>query len=103
MPNVYGCSMAKANNARDSILAEHIASDVEIVELNLSSLESIRRAAEVVNAEERLDVLVNNAGIMVPPFERTSDGFESQLGVNHLGPFALTCLLLGRIRETENS
>ncbi len=101
---LIGCrSMTKANSARDKILAEHSSADVELVELDLSSLDSIRRAAQIVNAEERLDVLINNAGIMVPPLEHTADGFESQFGVNHLGPFALTSLLLDKLRATTGA
>jgi NAD(P)-dependent dehydrogenase (short-subunit alcohol dehydrogenase family) len=63
----------------------------------------VRAAAERVAAEPRLDVLVNNAGIMMPPLERTADGFESQLGVNHLGTFALTGLLLPKLAQTPGS
>jgi NAD(P)-dependent dehydrogenase (short-subunit alcohol dehydrogenase family) len=101
---VIGCrSSQKAETARDSILAEHPDADVDIVELDLSSLASVRKAAGELAKEKRLDVLINNAGIMVPPYELTSDGFESQFGVNHLGPFALTGLLLDKIRATPGA
>jgi NAD(P)-dependent dehydrogenase (short-subunit alcohol dehydrogenase family) len=76
---------------------------VAIVDLDLNSLASVRKAAEQVNAEPRLDALVNNAGIMMPPRELTEDGFESQLGVNHLGHFALTGLLLPKLLATAGS
>ena len=68
---------------------------VEYMELDLGSLASIRRF--VTNFKKKglpLHVLVNNAGIMFPPYGTTEDGFELQFGVNHLGPFALTNLLL---------
>lgn len=67
----------------------------EAVVLDLASLDSIRTAADhITDSVDHLDVLVNNAGIMAPPLELTADGFESQIGVNHLGHFALTGLLL---------
>jgi NAD(P)-dependent dehydrogenase (short-subunit alcohol dehydrogenase family) len=68
---------------------------VETISLDLADLASVRECAEKVNGNvERLDVLVNNAGVMALPFRRTADGFEMQLGTNHLGHFALTGLLL---------
>lgn len=101
---VIACrSSQKAEAARDNILAEHPDADLAVVELDLSSLASVRQAAGELAKEQRLDVLVNNAGIMVPPYELTSDGFESQFGVNHLGPFALTGLLLDKIRATPGA
>jgi len=101
---LIGCrSQEKAEQAIERIIAQFPYANVKFVELNLSSLESIKSAAERVQQEERLDVLVNNAGIMVPPYELTEDGFESQFGVNHLGPFALTSLLLKKLQETPKS
>ena len=67
----------------------------EVRALDLSSLASVRDFA--AKWEGDIDVLVNNAGVMAPPLERTSEGFELQFGTNHLGPFALTNLLLERI------
>lgn len=101
---LIGCrSKDKAGKARKNILAEHSTADVEVVELDLSSLASVKKAAAVVAKEPRLDVLINNAGIMIPPYELTADGFESQFGVNHLGPFALTGLLLDTLRKTPDA
>ncbi len=95
---LIGCrSPEKAQSARQQILDEAPQADVEIVALDLNSLDSIRGAADQVNGEDRLDILINNAGIMIPPLSRTADGFESQFGVNHLGHFALTGLLLPKI------
>ena len=97
----------KARTAIDSI-RRHVdrsdrAADLEFVELDLGDLASVEAAAAAISEEERLDVLVNNAGLMMPPLERTVDGFESQLGVNHLGTFALTARLLDRLGEQEGS
>lgn len=96
-------SPEKAKAAQQRILAQHPQAQVELEELDLASLDSVRAAAARLSEEDRLDVLINNAGIMVPPYELTADGFESQFGVNHLGPFALTGLLLDKIRATPNS
>jgi NAD(P)-dependent dehydrogenase (short-subunit alcohol dehydrogenase family) len=87
----------KAAAARDEIAAIHPDADLEIVELDLSDLGSVEAAAGVVAARPGgLDVLINNAGVMVPPQLETRDGFELQFGTNHLGHFALT----GRLIET---
>ena len=64
----------------------------EVRALDLASLASVRAFAADWDGE--LDLLVNNAGVMVPPLARTADGFELQFGTNHLGHFALTNLLL---------
>lgn len=96
-------SKEKAEQARRDILADHSGADVTIVELDLSNLASVEKAAAELNKESRLDVLINNAGIMIPPYELTADGFESQFGVNHLGPFALTGRLLDKLRATPNA
>ncbi|MFD0899583.1 oxidoreductase [Actinomadura sediminis] len=68
----------------------------EVRRLDLADLSSVREFA--AGLAEPVDVLINNAGVMVPPFSRTADGFELQFGTNHLGHFALTNLLLPRIR-----
>jgi NAD(P)-dependent dehydrogenase (short-subunit alcohol dehydrogenase family) len=68
---------------------------VEVIPLDVADLASVRRAAsDVLHRRSGIDVLVNNAGIMAPPFGRTVDGFETQVGTNHLGHFAFTGLLL---------
>lgn len=101
---LIGCrSPERATAARDRILGLHPAADVEIVGLDLANLASVREAAERVRKEPRIDLLINNAGIMIPPREETADGFESQFGVNHLGHFALTGLLIDKVRETAGS
>ena len=101
---IIGCrSKDKAQQARETILTRHPDADVAIVALDLSDLASVKTAADAVAKEARLDVLINNAGIMIPPYELTRDGFESQFGVNHLGPFALTGLLLDKLRATPGA
>ncbi len=72
--------------------------------LDLSMLDSVRAfASAFAERYDRLDVLVNNAGVMVPPLGRTAEGFELQFGVNHLGHFALTGLLLPLVRATPGA
>ncbi|MEH6583576.1 MAG: oxidoreductase [Halioglobus sp.] len=101
---ILGCrSNDKAQKARQTILAEHPDADVAIVDLDLGDLASVKQAAVQVMQEPKLDILINNAGIMVPPYELTRDGFESQFGVNHLGPFALTSLLLDKLRDNAGA
>jgi NAD(P)-dependent dehydrogenase (short-subunit alcohol dehydrogenase family) len=85
----------KAARAVADIRAETADPDLELVELDLSSQPSVRRAAEQVLAQhEQIDILVNNAGVMATPQRATVDGFEMQLGVNHLGHWTLTALLM---------
>ncbi|HEY1915693.1 MAG TPA: oxidoreductase [Streptosporangiaceae bacterium] len=77
---------------------------VRVVHLDLSSLDSVRSAAAEIRAAcPRLDLLVNNAGVMGPPCQRTKDGFELTFATNHLGPFALTGLVLDRLLATPGS
>jgi NAD(P)-dependent dehydrogenase (short-subunit alcohol dehydrogenase family) len=93
-------SADKGQSARERILAVRPEADVELVQLDLGSLESIRTAADRIRSEPRLDLIINNAGIMFPPREETADGFESQFGVNHLGHFALNGRLMHKVRAT---
>ena len=74
--------------------------NVIFMPLDLASLDSVRSfATNVLDREARVDILVNNAGIMACPYMKTADGFEMQFGVNHLGHFLLTNLLLDRLKE----
>lgn len=85
----------KAAAAREAIVASVAGADPEVVELDLASLASVRACADAITAtHDRIDLLVNNAGLMAIPERRTADGFEMQLGVNHLGHWALTGHLL---------
>ena len=91
----------KAKTAVDAIRARHPAASVETQSLDLASLASVRAFADrVLAGQPRIDLLVNNAGVMAIPRRITADGFEMQLGTNHLGHFALTGLLLERLLAT---
>jgi NAD(P)-dependent dehydrogenase (short-subunit alcohol dehydrogenase family) len=96
---LMGCRNAeKAASAKREIESSSPGATVEIVELDLADLSSVEAAAEVVNARAgSLDLLINNAGVMVPPKRQTADGFELQFGTNHLGHFALTGRLLDKL------
>ncbi len=105
MKVIMACkSRERAQKAKQVILEKVPAADLEIIFIDLSSLASVRNFAEQFLARyNRLDLLVNNAGIMVPPYSKTEDGFESQMGVNYFGHFLLTGLLLETITKTPGS
>ncbi|MFE7722156.1 oxidoreductase [Nocardia rhizosphaerihabitans] len=88
--------MACRNAAKAQPIADAIPGDVRVAALDLADLASVRAFAE---QQGEFDVLINNAGLMNIPFSRTADGFETQFGVNHLGHFALTGLLLDKITD----
>ena len=92
---------------RDTSKGDEVASELtgaEVVHLDLASMTSVREAAEEIRERhERIDLLINNAGLMMTPHGRTEDGFELQVGTNHLGHFALTGLLLDRLHATPGS
>jgi NAD(P)-dependent dehydrogenase (short-subunit alcohol dehydrogenase family) len=93
---------ARAEEARAKVAAIATGPAPVTVPLDLADLASVRAsAAEVVQHTQRLDVLLNNAGIMAPPFGRTADGFEMQFGTNHLGHFALTGVLLPTLLRSD--
>lgn len=93
----------KADAAMGRIRQAVPTADLAFIPLDQADLTSVRHAAELAMAEPRLDVLLNNAGVMFPPLERTAQGFELQFGVNHLAPFALTALLLPKLAENAGS
>ena len=101
---LIGCRNAdKAADAVERIRTSAPDADVMVVPLDLADLSSVRAAAEIVNAEDRLDLLINNAGVMALPKRTTTDGFEMQFGTNHLGHFALTGLLIDRLNATPDA
>lgn len=102
---VMACrNLTKANNAKAEIEKAVPNADLEVLQIDLSSLKSVRSFAKTYQAKfDRLDVLINNAGVMMPPYSKTEDGFELQLGANHLGHFLLTGLLIDTIVKTPNS
>lgn len=97
---VLACrSEAKAAQARARILAEHADAVVSVMALDLADLDQVRSfAARMGERFDHLDLLINNAGVMMPPASKTKQGFELQFGVNHLGHFALTGLLLEQLQ-----
>ena len=98
-------NLDKGREAVDRIKAASPNAVVTLQELDLSSLDSVRRAADDLRAAHpRIDLLINNAGVMyVPTRETTKDGFEMQFGTNHLGHFALTGLLLDHLTSVDGS
>ncbi len=97
-------NLVKGKEAVDAITRSQPGADLALQELDLSSLASVRAAADALRtAYPRIDLLVNNAGVMYPPKQTTSDGFELQFGTNHLGHFALTGLLLDHLLPVDGS
>jgi NAD(P)-dependent dehydrogenase (short-subunit alcohol dehydrogenase family) len=97
-------NLDKGKDAADRITAAAPGASVALQELDLTSLESIRTAADELRAKhEAIDLLINNAGVMMTPKSTTKDGFELQFGTNHLGHFALTGLLLDRVLAVSGS
>jgi NAD(P)-dependent dehydrogenase (short-subunit alcohol dehydrogenase family) len=97
-------NLDKGKAAADRILAATPGAEVTVQRLDLSSLDSVREAAgELRETYPRIDVLVNNAGVMWTDRARTADGFDLQFGTNHLGHFALTGLLLDRMLDVPDS
>ncbi|NDJ89440.1 SDR family NAD(P)-dependent oxidoreductase [Mycolicibacter kumamotonensis] len=97
-------NLEKGKDAESLIRRRSPGADVTLQELDLTSLDSIRSAAAQLRADhDRIDLLINNAGVMYPPKATTKDGFELQFGTNHLGHFALTGLLLDRLLPVAGS
>ena len=102
---VLACrSIGKAESARASIRAVSPAASVSVIRLDLADLASVAAFSDNFRGEfDRLDLLVNNAGLMAVDESRTVDGFETQIGVNHLGHFALTARLLPAMLSTPGA
>ena len=102
---VLACrSLANAEAAKAKISAQYPAAKLECMVLDLCDLASVRAfAKQFAKRHNTLDLLINNAGIMMPPYSLSKDGFESQLAANYLGHFALTGLLLPLLKQTQGS
>ncbi|AGB20942.1 dehydrogenase of unknown specificity, short-chain alcohol dehydrogenase like protein [Mycobacterium sp. JS623] len=97
-------NLEKGKAAADLIARAQSGASVAIQELDLTSLDSIRAAADQLRADyDSIDLLINNAGVMMTPKSTTKDGFELQFGTNHLGHFALTNLVLDRVLAAPGS
>ena len=96
-------NMEKGEVAKAKIISQNKNTDVEVLKIDLSDLSSVKSFAnEFVKNYDKLDILINNAGVMIPPYSKTKDGFELQMGTNHFGHFALTLQLLDLIKSTPN-
>ncbi len=94
-------SVDKGEKAKVKILKDVPEGRIKVIQLDLGDLESVRSFASAYkSAYKKLDVLMNNAGIMMTPYFTTKDGFEGQFGTNHLGHFALTGLLMDVLLHT---
>ena len=102
---VMACrNVRKADEARVEVLRQVPQARLEVMALDNASLDSVRAFAAAFKAKyDRLDLLLNNAGVMAIPRTETEDGFEMQFGVNHLAHFALTGLLLDVLTSTSGS
>ena len=97
-------NLTKAQNAFEEIKKEVPDADIQILKLDLGDLNSIRSFSETLHQlTNHVDILINNAGIMATPYEKTKDEFEQQFGINHLGHFALTGLLLDLLKQTTQT
>jgi NAD(P)-dependent dehydrogenase (short-subunit alcohol dehydrogenase family) len=97
-------NLDKGKEAAAQITAKHPNAVVALQQLDLTSLQAIRESADnIKSAHPRIDLLINNAGVMYTDKSNTQDGFELQLGTNHLGHFALTGLLLDRLIQVDGS
>lgn len=102
---VMACrNISKGNKAKNEILKTVPKAKIEVIELDLADLKSVRDfATNYKKIYSSLDILINNAGIMLVPYGKTNDRFELQMGTNHLGHFALTGLLLDLLKNTAAS
>ncbi|MYL19638.1 SDR family NAD(P)-dependent oxidoreductase [Halobacillus litoralis] len=97
-------SKKRGEQAADLLKRQQSDIRVDVMELDLADLDSVASFAEQFKEKyDRLDILMNNAGVMTTPYGKTKDGFELQFGTNHLGHFALTARLFERLAATEGS
>ena len=102
---IIGCrNLEKGKAALKEIQERSGSTDVFLEKIDLASLDSVRKFAKsILKSERRLDILINNAGVMACDYQKTEDGFEMQFGTNHLGHFLLTMLLLDLIKKSAPS
>lgn len=102
---VMACrNLDKARAAVTSIQSEVPDAKLDIIQLDLADLASVKAFADSFQTKyEKLDILINNAGVMIPPYTKTKDGFEVQFGANHLGHFALTGQLMDVIAKAAKT
>ncbi|MBU0983279.1 MAG: SDR family NAD(P)-dependent oxidoreductase [candidate division Zixibacteria bacterium] len=97
-------NLKKGDAAADKIRKAHSHANLHVMALDLANLTSVRTFVDEFRIKfDRLDLLINNAGVMIPPYSKTADGFELQFGTNHLGHFALTGLLMDLLLKTSGS
>jgi len=97
-------NIEKGQRALTRIKADNPLAEISLMNLDLGNLASVRAfAQEFTQKYSSLDLLINNAGVMIPPYQKTEDGFELQFGTNHLGHFALTGLLMPLLTSTPGS
>ncbi|XP_066152917.1 retinol dehydrogenase 13-like isoform X2 [Euwallacea fornicatus] len=95
---------AAANDIKDSCKSKQNLGELVVTELDLSSLKSVKNCAKIImDQENKIDLLINNAGVMTCPESRTEDRFEMQFGTNHLGHFLFTLLLLPKIAQSPSA
>lgn len=91
----------RAGKAKDAIIEEYKDASIAVFQLDLSSLQSVTAFVKEMNDHyDRIDVLLNNAGVMAPPYSKTEDGLELQFGVNHIGHFSLTLQLISLLKNS---
>lgn len=97
-------NLKKAETAKKNILKVVPNAQLDLIQIDLSDLESVRKFAKTFLVKyTKLDLLINNAGVMIPPYSKTTDGFELQMGANYFGHFLLTGLLIETLMKTPNS
>nr|CAD1839768.1 unnamed protein product [Ananas comosus var. bracteatus] len=96
--------MEAANNVKELLVKSNPKAHVDVLQLDLSSLKSVRAFADkFISMNLPLNILINNAGVMFCPYQLSEDGIEMQFATNHLGHFSLTNLLLEKMKETSRS
>ncbi len=102
---VMACrDLEKGMQAKKELLKKYPGTVIDVLELDLSKQKSVSAFADLIRQDyQSLDLLINNAGIMMTPYKKTEDGFENQLATNYLGHFSLTGYLLPLLKSTENS